>query len=206
MILGDSYIYSFLLPLLSESFEDVYFIRYSDAMSAARDIMENAAPDLVVFEMVERQFDGAFTRFGEFGTYPVPQDNQLLNLPELQEAPTLHIDMPQVSENGIVIDENTDITSIAGWAADVVAGQPAMYVYMLAGDRVYRAKKYERPDLTTMNPDYLQAGFRFDIPIAELKGIRKVVFYALNHDGTKRYLPVEIALSFRAQRTEKTGG
>jgi hypothetical protein len=109
---------------------------------------------------------------------------------------TLHIDMPQVSDKRMIIDKNLDTVSIAGWAVDAEAGQPAMYVYMLVGDRAYQAQKYERPDLTTMNPNYLWAGFRFDIPVSELTKIQNVTFYVLNYDGTQRYLPVELAVSF----------
>lgn len=54
-IVGDSYTYMFLLPLLAESFRDVYFISL-DTGEQLTEIQDRINPDIVVFEFVERAF------------------------------------------------------------------------------------------------------------------------------------------------------
>lgn len=55
LVVGDSYIYGFLLPLLAESFSDVYFIDFVNADGIA-ELQEMIQPDIVVFEVVDRVF------------------------------------------------------------------------------------------------------------------------------------------------------
>lgn len=52
-IVGDSYIHTFLLPMLSESFQDIFFISNTEAKTII-DISEKIEPDIFVFETVER--------------------------------------------------------------------------------------------------------------------------------------------------------
>lgn len=54
-ILGDSYIYSFLFPLLSQSFSDIYFVRYSEGKNYC-EFIDMFEPDIVIYEFVDRMF------------------------------------------------------------------------------------------------------------------------------------------------------
>lgn len=55
LIIGDSYIYaSLMLPLLANSFEDVYFIQSSAEQDLA--LYKSLKPDILVYEFVERAF------------------------------------------------------------------------------------------------------------------------------------------------------
>lgn len=54
-IVGDSYTYCFFLPLLSESFRDVYFTSL-DTGERLTEMQKNIDPDIVVFEFVERAY------------------------------------------------------------------------------------------------------------------------------------------------------
>lgn len=54
-VVGDSYIYSFLLPLLAESFSDVYFMSFVDTETIV-EMQKEICPDVVVFEVVDRAF------------------------------------------------------------------------------------------------------------------------------------------------------
>ena len=59
LIVGDSYIYSFLLPLLAESFSNVYFTNFVNAevIFEMQDIID---PDIVLLESVDRAFSHEF--------------------------------------------------------------------------------------------------------------------------------------------------
>lgn len=55
LVVGDSYVYSFLLPLLAESFSDVYFTSFVDTETVV-EMQRVIHPDIVVFEVVDRAF------------------------------------------------------------------------------------------------------------------------------------------------------
>lgn len=54
LIIGDSYVHSFLLPLLAENFTDVYFVAHSCSPDDIANTIKTAAPDHIIFEVVER--------------------------------------------------------------------------------------------------------------------------------------------------------
>ncbi len=54
-IIGDSYIYGQMLPLLGESFEDVYFLQPQTG-TQIRKFIQESKPDYVLYEAVERAF------------------------------------------------------------------------------------------------------------------------------------------------------
>ena len=55
LIVGDSYMHSFLLPLLAESFSNVYFTSFVNA-ETIDELQEIIHPDIVVLENVDRGF------------------------------------------------------------------------------------------------------------------------------------------------------
>ena len=68
-IVGDSYLYNFLLPMFGESFEHVYFIRnynkemtieWLEAIETISELAEVVCPDVFVFEVVERVFNKSY--------------------------------------------------------------------------------------------------------------------------------------------------
>ncbi|MCL2111210.1 MAG: hypothetical protein FWH32_02945 [Clostridiales bacterium] len=56
VVFGDSYIYQFLLPYLSESFEHVYLFHLPTNYTIMRPILDMIGADFVVLEMVERMY------------------------------------------------------------------------------------------------------------------------------------------------------
>lgn len=54
LIMGDSYIYAFMLPFLSESFENVYYLDYSIDPEIFYELGVEVKPDMVLFEFVNR--------------------------------------------------------------------------------------------------------------------------------------------------------
>lgn len=58
LIVGDSFVYSFMLPMFAESFSEVLFIQHpsADMLSAAT---ENFSPDIVLFEYADRVYSEA---------------------------------------------------------------------------------------------------------------------------------------------------
>lgn len=56
LIYGDSYLYGSLMPLLSESFRDVYLLYYGYGVDVSQELFDLTSPDIVLLEAVERTF------------------------------------------------------------------------------------------------------------------------------------------------------
>lgn len=60
MIYGDSYIYTFMLPMLAETFSEVYFINANSCSTTElTDLLQYVDPDYFLFEAVARQLNAA---------------------------------------------------------------------------------------------------------------------------------------------------
>lgn len=55
LIIGDSYMYGYILPLLAESFSNVYFTNFVSG-EAVNKLQEMTQPDIVLYELVDRVF------------------------------------------------------------------------------------------------------------------------------------------------------
>ena len=53
-IVGDSYVYAFMFPLLAENFKDVYFIYWDANIEKISKLYKDSNPDYLVYEVVER--------------------------------------------------------------------------------------------------------------------------------------------------------
>ncbi len=56
-VVGDSYIWDFMLPMLSETFSDVYFLQISTSRDDIEELLGYIKPDFVVLEIVYRMTD-----------------------------------------------------------------------------------------------------------------------------------------------------
>ena len=82
-----------------------------------------------------------------------------------------------------------DGTQFAGWAIDQSVTQPAQEVVVMANGRLIGRSKpaQPRPDIATMNPAFLNAGWKMVVPAdGSIHG--KVCLFAILNDGTAREL------------------
>ncbi|MEA5001964.1 MAG: hypothetical protein VB081_00480 [Christensenella sp.] len=70
LVIGDSYVYSFMMPMLSQTFKEVVFVSTATlTQESLRSIQNDFQPDYVVFEAVERAFSlSDFQRLAGFMT------------------------------------------------------------------------------------------------------------------------------------------
>lgn len=62
---GDSMAYDYLFPFLRESFSELTFV-HTNEFDKAKDLIEKADPDIILYECVERMFDASIIRVEDF--------------------------------------------------------------------------------------------------------------------------------------------
>ncbi|BCJ93386.1 hypothetical protein acsn021_09550 [Anaerocolumna cellulosilytica] len=194
LIIGDSYIYSFILPLLAEHFSELYFVNYTSAQELMN-LQNIVHADIVLYEFVDRAFNADISKNLNYFKDNRVEKTDIKELSIVEDTPVLNIDSP-LAENGVLwIDANQMKQSIIGWAIDSKAEALASDVYMKVGESYYRVNFFERPDLTSIKQEYLMAGFSLDIPTNEIIKAGKVQFIIISNDGVYQYQPVEFIIS-----------
>jgi len=130
LILGDSYIYSFLLDIFGESFRELYFTSTRDPDLLEKIVVEYK-PDIVIFEIVERLYGGSdFSFFSELYYLDFLNNSALLFInagSEIQNVENMVDDVPFTSN------------SICNGIHYGYEGQSSVSVY---GDGVRRSNRY----------------------------------------------------------------
>ncbi|WP_312833467.1 alginate O-acetyltransferase AlgX-related protein [Sedimentibacter saalensis] len=189
LIIGDSYIYSFLLPIISESFREVYFINFTSAQQI-KNIQNKINADIVLYEFVERMFDyQIYDKLMDFQDKQV-EDVNFTTLPFIENAPVFNIDYPIVDNNTLKFVKSEIVSKISGWAIDVIAEDVAKNIYIKVGENYYLPKYVAREDIALAKREYLFSGFTFEIPTEELIQSGHVEFVIISKDGTHQYRPI----------------
>lgn len=166
-IVGDSYMYCFMLPMLAESFKDVYFIRNTDA-SLIVQLAKIVKPSIFVFEVVERVCsEGYFDIMSDYSGYLNFQVD-LSDYVPLGIVPEVHIDAPCVTDGAMLLEDNF-ATTILGWVFDIENNIRPKEVLIRIDNLYRRAKFYYREDLTVMGKSYGDCGFEIRIENELLK-------------------------------------
>lgn len=156
-IVGDSYMYCFMLPMLSESFKDVYFIRNTDA-SVVVTLAEKVEPSIFVFEVAERVcsegYFGIMCDYGEYLNIQLDISRYML----LESIPEVHIDSPCMVDDAISLEDNY-VTTFLGWTFDLVNDIKPKDIVVKIGDSYRKADFYYREDLASMGAKYSECAF-----------------------------------------------
>lgn len=194
LIIGDSYIYSYILPILAENFSEIYFINFKSAKELMT-MQNNIKADIVLYEFVERAFNPDIsTELYKFIDSRV-EKYDINELPIVEDTPVINIDSLKVENNTLLIDTNSETQSIVGWTIDSKVEKLASDLYLKVGESYYKSSFFERPDLISIKEEYLMAGFSFDIPTNELIKSDNIQFIIISNDGTYQYQPVEFNIS-----------
>lgn len=193
-ILGDSYIYDYLLNILAESFRDVYFINESYILTGnGTALFEEIKPDCVVFENVEHILNISIYKDMTKLFSMIAVDPEKINgLTEIEITPQVLVDTPH-TENGKIYGENGgNKLHISGWTYEPNTHVAAAAVFLQLGGAYYMAQVVERPDLVNgLYPDMLWGGFQIDLPAENLKSGDLIKIIVCSADGKRRFLPVE---------------
>ncbi|WHH57422.1 hypothetical protein [Petroclostridium sp. X23] len=192
LMIGDSFIYLYMLPMLTESFSDVYFTRYSNAYEIVK-LQETIKADIVVYETVERGFNYAVKTksIAEMSNY-IDNDFTYESLKTIDQQPAVYIDIPVIKDGALPVNSDTITTPILGWAVDAKEEKLSGGLYLKLNNKYYKAVMMERPDLAKVKQEYIYAGFEFNIPTNELISTDKIQIIVISNDKTYKYKPFEI--------------
>lgn len=192
-IIGDSYLYSFLLPILAESFSELYFTNFTTPQEIM-DLQNYINADVVLYEFVERVFNTNIDDFTDFRSNTVINNFDYKELPCIDNDPVLFIDDPINSNNIIKIDSNQKNIAFSGWAIDVRVQTVTGAIYLKIGDDYYIPEIIKRKDLIKLNPEYVMAGFKFKVPLKDLVKTEHIEFIIISDDKTYQYKPVKFSI------------
>lgn len=184
-IIGDSYMYSFLLPMLGESFSEVYFIRNTNA-EIVTELVEMVEPTIFLFEMAERVCTEEYLKLmAEYEPY-LEFDIDLNQYNELNMVSEIHIDVPAVVNSTISFsDLSDDVVSIMGWAFDAVNDQKPQAVIAEVNGVYINTTLYHRKDLAALEEKYGDCAFQVQLRAELLKNTDEIQFYVITQNGEK---------------------
>lgn len=194
LVYGDSYIYTFMLPFLSESFSEVYFLSNSTSAIDKAELLRLVEPDVVIFEIVERMvfkellstyICGMKDAIGEISSTAIAEE--IINQKKTNGA------MPRImfDDNDINLSKKIDMSKmevdffdISGWAIDMYLDTAPKMIVADVGGVYYYGEKYQRPDIATVKSDYLDSGFKFSFSVEDLKKATHITFYSISESRT----------------------
>jgi hypothetical protein len=198
LIMGDSYIYMFMLPNLAESFSELTFIHWENA-EEIKNYINVLDPDIFILEFMEpalHQFteaisypEGYFDKYDEYKDLPVKESppEGLMWLDSVNNNVV-------VSKDALTIGKMDKTAKLDGWAVDQSAGSVASNVFLKVGDKYYTGS-YGAPRTSVSdyfhNPDLTNSGFTFNVNSEELINAGKISFLVISLDKTYQYAPIE---------------
>lgn len=181
LIVGDSYMYCFLLPMLGESFEHVYFVRNTDADTII-ELAHEIEPTIFVFEIAERVVNEPYFAYMSGYENYLEFEIDFEQYETIKAEPEIHIDVP-VSEDAEILLCDGELIEILGWAFDSCNDvKPEMVVAEVNG-KYFNGEFYYREDLAQMGEKYSECGFRICIDKKLLQDAQNVNFYVVTKDG-----------------------
>lgn len=181
LIVGDSYMYCFLLPMLGESFEDVYFVRNTSPETII-ELAQEIEPTMFVFEIAERVvYESYFSQMNGFKNY-LAFEIDTEEYEALEQEPEIHIDVPMLEDGKLPIGEEAFI-EILGWAFDSSNDIKPSMVIAAVDDKYFNAEFYYRDDLAQMGEKYGECGFRIVLPKELLEKVDDIVFYVITENN-----------------------
>ena len=188
LIIGDSYIYSYLLPILAESFSELYFINYTNTQMLM-DLQNSIKADFVLYEFVDRVFNENI--YSELLYYSATNYELYKDIPFIDENVVFNIDAPAIKNSNVIsIDKSLQEQDIWGWAVDITQECLPKAIYLKIGDNYFSPKLIARPDIAVENAEYMMAGFHFNIPTIQFINATSVEFYIISGDGQYQYRPI----------------
>lgn len=198
LIMGDSYIYMFILHYLSESFSELTFI-HKDNMGKIKSFVDVLNPDIFILEFMEpavhhfvdtvtypEGYFDIYSRFKNVSIVPKPE-NGLMWLDYVNDTAV-------PSNNTITIDKTDQVIRLEGWAVDPNVGNVADSIFLKVGDKYYSGE-YGIPRATVsdyfQNANYTNSGFTFNINPSDLIKAGKFSFIIISKDKSYQYEPVD---------------
>ncbi|AIQ32634.1 hypothetical protein P40081_34465 [Paenibacillus sp. FSL P4-0081] len=203
LIIGDSYIYSFMLNNIAESFSEVNFVHWFN-MGSVKGLVNIYKPDLILLEFMEpalEQFtdsisypDGYFNEYEAYKDLPVvaSQDGSMW-------LDTVNKKLVE-SQTGIILEKEDQFFKLTGWALDKNAGKTAADVYLKINDKYYNGYYgIGRSSVSDYfgNPQLINSGFTFNINKDDIINANKVSLVIVSNDRSYQYAPIDININWK---------
>lgn len=195
MVCGDSYIWTFMLPLLSETFTNVYFLAAGLEAPLINEFLNYVTPDIVVFQCVARMVNA--NRFEYLiGLLQVGFETHqnsikikaMTLLPMLKEACAIEFDNVKIqADHSIQLSNNETDIIISGWGIDTIANAPIGVAFLQIGEEILPASSMKRPDL---GERYMDAGFYVSIPRKTLLNASEIKVFVTNTAKNALFPPI----------------
>jgi len=204
LIMGDSFIYMFMLPNLAESFSELTFIHERN-MGNIKNLVNTFNPDVVILEYMEPAIHSFIVNTsypeGYFDEYYIYKEAKVVpNPPEGFMWLDYVNNFLVQSTTSVVIDQTAQAVTLEGWAIDSLANDVASNVFLKVGDKYYSGS-YGEPRTSVSeyfkNPKLLNSGFSFTIDTEELIKEKKFSFVVISKDKTYQYQPAEFVVELK---------
>lgn len=197
LVYGDSYVYLLMLPLLGETFSDVYFLSYGHDSSKIEELLHYITPDYVVFECVAREVSAShlpdLSSRIQKGVDAKYHKQDFIELPILADPPIMGFDSTSIQAEHVVrLSDFPNELNLTGWAVDTTTDTSASQICIQVGDTILLTETVKRPDLGQER--YLNAGFSVTVPRTVLESAAAVEVYAVTADGTAKLSPVVLEI------------
>ncbi len=185
VIIGDSYVWMFMLDNLAESFSELVFIHQLDIDNLSK-IMNIVEPDNVIIAGLDR------TVLACIDEYMIPN----INNPEanrITDEPFQYLDYVNneiLGSQDIYIDSTQRITTLEGWAVDVLADNVASSVLIQVGEKIYKADygKERQSVVDYFNkPNWKNSGYTVALPTEALLEAGTMKILVVSNDGQYKY-------------------
>jgi hypothetical protein len=190
VIIGDSYIWMFMLENLAESFSELVFIHLTD-INNLNNLISILNPDLVVFAGLS---SGCITTINSYilPVLEIPSKKQEIDV----NRPPFWIDYANeklVNNHKIFIDPSVNEISFEGWAIDPFSRTTASRVIIQVEDKSFQvAYGIEKESVVIVfeNSDYLYSGFKITLDSNALLEAESFSVTVVSNDGTYAYEPI----------------
>ena len=193
MILGDSYIWTFLLPMLSESFTHLYFLGRNTDKEIIYELFNMAKPDFILVETVARatfynellQYTKGLKEVFSLESHHLKQLRKEV-FENLDNLPLNNKDCFLTFDNGTrTISLKESNYTITGWAIDNNLDDSPLAVIAVIGGKNYLCNISQRSDISAAwGEKYINAGFQLPLEKDSLiKG--ENYMYIISKDSTK---------------------
>lgn len=197
LIFGDSYIRSFILEDIAESFSDTVCIIHNnlDRIPYLVDIFD---PDIVLYEGVERMIAiDTYNHLLSKNIYQNEIKEVIEQMPIKEEDTIFALDYfnGKNYDDEIYVGEGETSVEFKGWAVDKLQQSSAFNVYIKIGDEYYSGVYGSgRPDVAKWldNENYNKIGFNIIVPAECLKDTEYVEFIIVSNDSTYKYSPIRV--------------
>lgn len=202
LVLGDSFVYMFMLQNLAESFSEVTFI-HSNNIENLKNYVDVFEPDVFVLEFWELALHDFVNTINIENMINPCDEYKDLPIFEHSRNGVFWIDYSNNELNASNLQLNVDtgapITIIKGWAIDPINNQTAENVFLKIDNEFYSGEYgLSMPSVAEFfeNENLLNSGYIFSIATNKLINANNVSIVVISHDKSQQLAPISLEVVY----------